>query len=219
MTVKGKEYFNFAPDGFGDEDVYVCEYRYTSRGRSFTKLKSWGFGSDRVKLVARKNVLEPIRIASVFSDRVSNFNEDPSVETEEAPMEEFENVILSTTSEDQNDITFFEQYCLPFGVGPIRAGDYVYVRVEDAKKLVARVDTMWSTKEGDLFFHGPWFTSLDEISSSSYSPGRMFYKQEIFQSSIEDTNPLLSICGRCCVLEVDDFVKCEINNCEQARIC
>ena len=36
---------------------------------------------------------------------------------------------------------FYEQYVLP--CGPIRCGDYVYVRVENTKKLVARVDTMW----------------------------------------------------------------------------
>jgi len=42
----------------------------------------------------------------------------------------------------KEDHTFFEQYHLP--CGPIRAGDYVYVRVEDAKKLIAKVDSMWS---------------------------------------------------------------------------
>lgn len=76
MTVKGKEYFNFAPEGFADEDVYVCEYRYSSRGRSFTKLKSWGFGNLRVKLVPRPKALEPVRVVSVFSDRVVNHKED-----------------------------------------------------------------------------------------------------------------------------------------------
>ena len=207
MTVKGKEYFNFAPEGYSDEDVYVCEYRYSSRGRSFTKLKSWAFGSERVKLVPRQNALEPVRVASVFSDRVNNLSDELVVENEMAPAEEFENVILAANVNDQAGITFYEQYCLSFG--PVRAGDYVYVRVEDAKKLVARVDTMWSNKEGEFFFHGPWFTSLAEISPSSYAPGRTFFKQEIFQSSIEDTNPLLSICGRCCVLEIADYVKCE----------
>jgi hypothetical protein len=37
---------------------------------------------------------------------------------------------------------FFEQFNL--ACGPIRRGDFVYVRVENAKKLVARVDSMWA---------------------------------------------------------------------------
>ena len=76
MTVKGKEYFHYAPEGYADEDVYVCEYRYSSRGRCFTKLKSWAFGSDRVKLVPRPKPLEPIRVASVFRDTVDKQKEE-----------------------------------------------------------------------------------------------------------------------------------------------
>lgn len=76
MTVKGKEYFNYAPEGYADDDVYVCEYRYSSRGRCFTKLKSWAFGSDRVKLIPRVKALEPIRIASVFRERVEKHKEE-----------------------------------------------------------------------------------------------------------------------------------------------
>ena len=76
MTVKGKEYFNYAPEGYADEDVYVCEYRYSSRGRCFTKLKSWAFGSDRVKLLPRPKPLEPIRVASVFSNTVDKQKEE-----------------------------------------------------------------------------------------------------------------------------------------------
>lgn len=91
MTVKGKEYFNYAPEGYADEDVYVCEYRYSSRGRCFTKLKSWAFGSDRVKLVPRPKPLEPVRVASVFRDNVAKAElqlEDDALE--KAEMEQFQ---------------------------------------------------------------------------------------------------------------------------------
>jgi protein polybromo-1 len=33
----------------------------------------------------------------------------------------------------------------------------------------------------------------------------MFYNQEVFLSSIEDTNPLLAIVGKCCVLEINEY--------------
>ena len=35
---------------------------------------------------------------------------------------------------------------------------------------------------------------------------KSFYPQEVFLSSIEDTNPLLSICDRCAVVEYKDYI-------------
>lgn len=191
--------------------VYVCEYRYSHRSRSFCKLKSWAFGSDRVKLIPRKKSLEPIRVASVFRERVEKHKEELQQiedETDKLPAEEFPNIVRSDVDVPVKEgYVFYEQFSLPFG--PVRAGDYVYVRVENLKKLVARVDTMWTDSSGKSYFHGPWFTSLSEISPSSVAPGRTFYKQEIFQSSIADSNPLLSICGRCYVMDVNDYSKCK----------
>jgi len=94
MSVKGKEYFHYAPEGYADEDVYVCEYRYSSRGRSFTKIKTWNLNSETVKLTLRPKPLEPIRVASVFRDRVERHKEElQSIEDdflEKTPKEEFQ---------------------------------------------------------------------------------------------------------------------------------
>jgi hypothetical protein len=93
MTVKGKEYFNYAPEGYNDDDVYVCEYRYSSRGRCFTKLKAWAFGSERTKLISREKPLEPIRVASVFRERVEKHKEELQQiedDLEKAALDDFE---------------------------------------------------------------------------------------------------------------------------------
>lgn len=76
MTVKGREYFHYAPEGYADEDVYVCEYRYSTKARSFCKLKSWAFDSDRVKLIPRPKPLEPVRVASVFKERFEKHRDE-----------------------------------------------------------------------------------------------------------------------------------------------
>merc|ERR1719150_1053027 len=52
------------------------------------------------------------------------------------------------------------------------------------------------------YFHGPWFVTPKE---TPHPANQMFYTREAFISTIQDTNPLLSIVGRCCVLEVSDF--------------
>ena len=56
------------------------------------------------------------------------------------------------------------------------------------------------------YFHGPWFVTPREIQQSQ-PPGLMFYRQEAMISTIQDTNPLLSVVGLCCILEMDDYIK------------
>ncbi|XP_021953815.1 protein polybromo-1 isoform X3 [Folsomia candida] len=212
MTVKGREYFHYAPEGYADEDVYVCEYRYSTKARSFCKLKSWAFDSDRVKLIPRPKPLEPVRVASVFKERFEKHRDELQQldDSDKAPPELYPNIELPLVV-GKEGLRYYEQFSL--SCGPIRSGDFVLVRVasssssENAKKLVARVDSMWADAIGTTFFHGPWFTSLSEISPANVPQGRVFYKNEIFQSSIEDTNPLLSICGKCCVLDLDEYIK------------
>ena len=63
---------------------------------------------------------------------------------------------------------------------------------------------VWSCTiySGSAFFHGPWFVHPIEVE---HSPTRLFYKREVFRSSIEDTNPMLSIQGKCAVLVHKDY--------------
>lgn len=67
-----KDYIKLRPETFPDRDVFVCESRYNSRGRSFKKIKNWPFvrAHDPIKLSLREIPLEPKRIMSVFKERV-----------------------------------------------------------------------------------------------------------------------------------------------------
>ena len=62
---------------------------------------------------------------------------------------------------------------------------------------------MWTDEAGNPYFHGPWFVQQAELPPNTVGS---FYPQEVFLSSIEDTNPLLSICERCAVLSVTDYI-------------
>lgn len=55
---------------------------------------------------------------------------------------------------------------------------------------------------GNMYFHGPWYVHPQDVQ---HSPTRLFYRQEVFRSTIEDTNPMLSIQGRCCVLSPKEY--------------
>ena len=60
---------------------------------------------------------------------------------------------------------------------------------------------------GDPYFHGCWFVRPSEIQ---HAPTRLFYKREVFLSSIEDTNPLGSVISKCCVLHIKEYCSCNL---------
>jgi len=59
---------------------------------------------------------------------------------------------------------------------------------------------------GLCFFRGPWLVTPPEIP---HAPTRLFYKQEVFLSTLEDTNTVDSIVGKCAVLEHGEYISCE----------
>lgn len=200
-----KDYFKYKPAGVPDKDVYVCESRYSAKAKAFKKIKIWPVVPNHpVRFVPRDQVLTPIRVPSVFKERVERIKEESSdlddfdcriVEKEKPDVE-----VEGQTGED--GIVYFEQRNIPTGC--YKLGDTVYVRSDTGKQLIARIDKMWIDKHGNGYFHGPWFVTPVEIQ---HPPTRLFYKQEVFLSSIEDTNPLLSVSGRCCVLEPKDYTQ------------
>ena len=94
------------------------------------------------------------------------------------------------------NLTYWEQYTIP---GPItvRRGDHVLVRGEGNRNMVAQIDTMWLGPDGMAYFNGPWFVVPAELPPQ---PDRKFFKAEAFLSTISDSNPLLSVVGKCIVL-------------------
>jgi protein polybromo-1 len=63
--------------------------------------------------------------------------------------------------------------------------------------MVAKIDTMWLGPDGMAYFNGPWFVVPAELPPQ---PDRKFFKAEAFLSTISDSNPLLSVVGKCIVL-------------------
>ena len=76
------------------------------------------------------------------------------------------------------------------------------VRGENNRNMIAQIDTMWTGQDGMAYFHGPWFVTPAEIPSQM---GKTYYKSEAFLSSISDSNPLLSVVGKCVVLDMNDY--------------
>lgn len=53
------------------------------------------------------------------------------------------------------------------------------------------------------FFKGPYILSPNEIQ---HAPNRLFYKQEMFLSTVEGMHPIVAIVGKCAVLDYGEYI-------------
>ncbi|XP_063981856.1 protein polybromo-1 isoform X1 [Diachasmimorpha longicaudata] len=196
-----KDYFRMQPEGYLEKDVYVCESRYSTRARSFKKIKIWNFDPDNLKLVPRDKSLEPKRVISVYKERLEKHKEEiAELEEGERILEkEKPNVVLFDTGDSEN--TYYEQFNTCGGT--VKTGDFVYVATEGGRQQIAQIDALWSTKDGKGYFKGPWLLTPPEIP---HAPTKLFYKQELFLSVNECTHPIVAIVGKCAVLDYGEYI-------------
>lgn len=144
-----KDYFKMRPEGFADKDVFVCESRYSARGRCFKKIKTWNLAraNDPVKLVPRETSLEMRRVMSVFKERVEKHKEELSeLQMQEALVEKDKpNVVVFVNGAEEGNV-YYEQYNTVCS-GVVKTGDFVYVATEGGKQSVAQIQSIWETKE------------------------------------------------------------------------
>lgn len=96
---------------------------------------------------------------------------------------------------------FYEQYNTICS-GVVKTGDYVYVATESGKQSIAQINSIWETKSGKTFFRGPWLLTPPEISGTL---NRLFYRQELLLSTVQDTSPMVAVVGRCAVSEYSEY--------------
>lgn len=56
---------------------------------------------------------------------------------------------------------------------------------------------------GKSFFRGPWLLTPPEVPGTI---SRLFYRQEVMLSTVQETTPTVAIVGRCAVLEQHEYV-------------
>ncbi|XP_070815737.1 polybromo 1, like isoform X6 [Chaetodon trifascialis] len=196
-----KDYFKMQPEGYGAEDVYVCESRYTARSKSFKKIKIWAMPASSVKLVPREVPLPVVRVASMFAkpdqDKLTISYTDGSFvdkEREDVPTE---------MSGAEPGCHYYEQ--LRYNKMWFKVGDCVYIQSHGlSKPRVARIEKLW-VQNGTTFFFGPIFIHPEE---TEHEPTKMFYKREVFLSHLEETLPMTCVIGKCMVSSFKDYLSC-----------
>ncbi|KAM7041088.1 protein polybromo-1 isoform 2-T2 [Acridotheres tristis] len=195
-----KEYFKLCPENFRDEDVYVCESRYSAKTKSFKKIKLWTMPVSSVRFVPRDVPLPVVRVASVFAntDKVDEEKHSETLEDskdkEDVPVE---------MSNGEPGCHYFEQLC--YNDMWLKVGDCVFIKSHGlVRPRVGRIEKMW-VRDGAAYFFGPIFIHPEE---TEHEPTKMFYKKEVFLSNLEETCPMTCILGKCVVLSFKDFLSC-----------
>ncbi|XP_064931195.1 protein polybromo-1 isoform X11 [Columba livia] len=205
-----KEYFKLCPENFRDEDVYVCESRYSAKTKSFKKIKLWTMPVSSVRFVPRDVPLPVVRVASVFAnaDKVDEEKqaetlEDSKVDESILHLEKEKEDVPVEMSNGEPGCHYFEQLC--YNDMWLKVGDCVFIKSHGlVRPRVGRIEKMW-VRDGAAYFFGPIFIHPEE---TEHEPTKMFYKKEVFLSNLEETCPMTCILGKCAVLSFKDFLSC-----------
>uniref|UniRef100_A0A672QK67 Protein polybromo-1 n=1 Tax=Sinocyclocheilus grahami TaxID=75366 RepID=A0A672QK67_SINGR len=204
-----KEYFKSQPEGFRPEDVYVCESRYTARTKTFKKIKIWSMPPSFVKLVPREVPLPVVRVASMFVSAKDKVSDLPDGENGGFVEKEREDVPVEVANGEPG-CQYYEQ--LQYNDMWLKLGDCVYIRSHRlVRPRVGRIEKMW-LRDGAAFFFGPIFIHPEE---TEHEPTKMFYKREVFLSSLEETCPMTCILGKCVVSSFKDILSCRPTECPE----
>uniref|UniRef100_A0A8D0GFS1 Protein polybromo-1 n=1 Tax=Sphenodon punctatus TaxID=8508 RepID=A0A8D0GFS1_SPHPU len=205
-----KEYFKLCPENFRDEDVYVCESRYSAKTKSFKKIKLWTMPISSVRFVPRDVPLPVVRVASVFAntDKVDDEKhtetlEDTKVGDGVLNLEKEKEDVPVEMSNGEPGCHYYEQ--LRYNDKWLKVGDCVFIKSHGlVRPRVGRIEKMW-VRDGAAYFFGPIFIHPEE---TEHEPTKMFYKKEVFLSNLEETCPMTCILGKCALLSFKDFLSC-----------
>ncbi|XP_043563791.1 protein polybromo-1 isoform X2 [Chiloscyllium plagiosum] len=206
-----KEYFKIRPEGFGDEDVFVCESRYSAKTKSFKKIKLWTMPLSAVKFVPRNTPLPVVRVASVFANADKTENKESIEPMAEESKGDENNSIIDKEREDvpveisngEPGCQYYEQ--LHYNDLWLKVGDCVYIKSHGlVQPRVGRIEKMW-VRGGAAYFFGPIFIHPEE---TEHEPTKMFYKKEVFLSNVEETCTMTCVIGKCSVLSFKDYLSC-----------
>ncbi|XP_023403408.1 protein polybromo-1 isoform X22 [Loxodonta africana] len=204
-----KEYFKLCPENFRDEDVFVCESRYSAKTKSFKKIKLWTMPISSVRFVPRDVPLPVVRVASVFANTDKGDDEKNTDNSEDSRAEDSFNLekekedVPVEMSNGEPGCHYFEQ--LRYNDMWLKVGDCVFIKSHGlVRPRVGRIEKVW-VRDGAAYFYGPIFIHPEE---TEHEPTKMFYKKEVFLSNLEETCPMTCILGKCAVLSFKDFLSC-----------
>lgn len=141
-----------------DKDIYVCESRYNPKTKIVKKIKWWNVPENqRVKLIPRETLLEPIRESLPLENsnsvhrQVLNENELGTVEIIEKSKEtiSYDSVINDKFNENSTiKKQFYEQIVISLNCY-YKVGDYVYFHDNSTtnKRSILRIDQIWKDNE------------------------------------------------------------------------
>lgn len=188
----------------GEDAVYVCESRYNTKAKAFSKIKNFNTReSAEPDLIPRTETLDSRSLPKVKSI----FAEDPAAQAAAAAatpeVDASVNVLFEGEVEHREPgATYYSLFYLDHL--PLSLGDVVFLRSDNEDPFQARIETMWVDGEGVPYFHGHWYMHPKE---THHMPSKTFYEKEVILGATHETNSLLSIVKKVAVMHIADYVQ------------
>lgn len=202
-----KEYAKMKPQGFLEDDIYVCESRYNGKTKLFKKFKTSQATPSHIILDNRSQPLEIKRVSSVFLGNADKKREGESMEKEqivltstegyEIPLEKH---LETEVSNSEEGFVYFEKYVT--NNSDVKIGDGVYIKSDEGYLLIIKVDRIWKNASDTVYVQGNLYVTPED---TKHYPTRFFYKQECFESNVEEVSSMSNVVGKCAILNLRDY--------------
>lgn len=212
LVLHVQQIFDYQPLEIPAKDIYICESRYSSKKKTFRKIKKWHVPmSPNTKLMKRNQSYLPLR--SCLVQQPVKVYESPAVVEKKRTF-----VVLDNMPNGEPGATYYEQL-----QGPncwIRIGDCVAVKntVSSDRKTIVRVDKLWITSSGEAMLSGMLFLHPSEVEVGSGSGSRLYYRKELLLSNREEIRSCSDAIHLCSVLSSRDYCSCRYTQVDEADV-
>nr|XP_054751063.1 protein polybromo-1-like isoform X1 [Lytechinus pictus] len=196
-----RDYFKHKPESFEEEDVFVCESRYSAKAKAFKKIKIWAVPTSSTKIINRDEPLSKVRVESVFAGSPPDKSHDAFGSSINLPAFDKEREDVLQEGAGDGGLVYYEQICWN-GVW-YKLGDAVYIKTIKGRPHICRMDKIWKIASGETFFFGPVFIHPSE---TVHPPTKMFYQNEVFLSCVEESYGMIHILGKCSLMLFKDYI-------------
>ncbi|MCL4115456.1 UNVERIFIED_CONTAM: hypothetical protein GTU68_053573, partial [Idotea baltica] len=201
VVLSAIDYPKMKVENFEEKDVFVCESRYSTKNRFFKKIKVWPFSlPEGLRITERAEHIDPKRVGSIFKERIDKHKEELAELEEETKIirSPVPNVLKSTDMDSKGN-SFYQQFNA--ALGPLKLGDFVYVRSNAGIKSIRHIVRIWVTAEGNSYMSGTKYVRASDVPVVG---DRKPYKQEVYLTSAQETLPLCDVMDKCCVLHIKE---------------
>ena len=106
-------------------------------------IQVWALPRSDVKVTLRDTPLQPIRVTSTFANKdAAKVESEDEVSDSTPDVLDIKKEVVPREVENSEGLQYYDQYKIP--AGWFKVGDHVYIKSEEDRPYIARIDKIWS---------------------------------------------------------------------------